>query len=587
MDGRLVRVGLIVAAPAFVALALAVSASGPLPRSPLEPLFDGVAAQQLATTLSTEYPSRVPGSPEAEGAARWYRETVAALGIHTTEDVWTQKVPELGSVTLRNVVSVVPGRSPDSILLVAHRDNAGPLQTEADNASGTAALVELARGFAPQENQAAAEPQHTLVFVSTDGGAYGGAGAERFATTSALARSVVAAVVIDRPSGEGPPRLGIAGDGATSPSRTLVRTASARVEEELGTAPLLPSTTRQLVDLGMPFAYLEQGRLLGHGIAAVSLGFGEPGATALSDPHPEVRFEKMGKATEALVDSLDQSAATALQTPDALYLGARSVRGWAVRLTLVLLAVPIVLGTVDLLARVRRRRIPVAPAFRAFRTRLAIWLFGAVLLAVAALVGALPTGGDLPLPSFASVATDPPLGRLVVLLALFALAWLGGRRQLVPVGRTKSDERLAGLLVALLALCALAVVLAIAKPYALVFVLPSLYSWPWIPVERTSWRGGLLFLVGLLGPALGLLVLARQIGLEMARAGLYTLGLATVGYVSVGAVLAAAVWLAVAAQTAALAFGRYSPYAGGAEPPPPGILRVAVRRVASRSPRRD
>lgn len=583
MDARLVRVGLLVVAPALAALLLASTSPGPLPRSQLTPVFDGKAAGELSRALSTEFPSRVPGSPGAIGAARWYRETMAGLGLPTEEDAWTEDLPDLGRVTLRNVVTLVRGRSPDAIVIVAHRDNAGPGRPDSDNATGTAGLVELARGYAPQEEVPAPQPQHTLVFVSTDGGAYGGAGAARFAATSPLASSAVAAVVLDGLAGGGRPRLAVAGDSPASPARALVRTAVARVEEEVGTTPALPSLETQLTDLGMPFARLEQGRLIGRGIAAVTLtteGHHEPGPGTAVAGVDVGRLERMGKAAEALVDSLDSSAGTTFRTSDALFFADRTVWGWAVRLVLMLLVVPVALGAIDLLVRSRRRGVRVAGAVRAVRTRLAIWLFGAALLFLGAVVGALPTGASLPLPAYTSVVSSPPLLAVVLLAGAFGLTWLAGRRRLVPTRRPSPDERLAGLLVALLSLCALSFVLVVTKPYALVFVLPSLYAWPWISAERPTWRGVALFLLGLLGPILGLVTLASQVGVPLARAPLYVAGLVTVGYVSVGSVLAAVVWLTVAAQVAAIAFGRYAPYANGAEPPPPGAVRRAIAWLA-------
>jgi Zn-dependent M28 family amino/carboxypeptidase len=177
VNGRLVRVGFVVVVPAVLALLFSIATTGTLPRSSLEPLFDSAAAAALHEQLSTEYPARVPGTNEAEGAARWYRETVSALGLATEEDTWSEDLAELGPVALRNVVTVVPGRAEETIVLVAHRDNAGANQPLGDNASGTAALIEIARGFSPQEVGPDPLPQRTLVLVSTDAGAYGGAGA--------------------------------------------------------------------------------------------------------------------------------------------------------------------------------------------------------------------------------------------------------------------------------------------------------------------------------------------------------------------------------------------------------------------------
>ena len=187
LNTRLVRVSSLIVAPALLALLFSVSTTGVLPRSTLEPLFDGATAADLASQLSTEYPSRVPGTVGAEDAARWFRETIAAFGFTVDEDVWREDVPGLGEVDLRNVVAVVPGRSRETILIVAHRDNTGASAHAGDNASGTAALIELARGFAPRGASVAPQPQRTLVLVSTDGGAWGGAGAARFASTSSLA----------------------------------------------------------------------------------------------------------------------------------------------------------------------------------------------------------------------------------------------------------------------------------------------------------------------------------------------------------------------------------------------------------------
>jgi len=134
--------------PAVLALLFSISTTGTLPRSSLEPLFDGENAATLARTLSVEYPSRVPGSEGARQAARWYAETVRALGLTTEEDEWSEDLADLGTVRLRNVVTIVPGRSEETIVVVAHRDNAGTGRPLGDNASGTAALVELARAYA-------------------------------------------------------------------------------------------------------------------------------------------------------------------------------------------------------------------------------------------------------------------------------------------------------------------------------------------------------------------------------------------------------------------------------------------------------
>jgi len=582
LNARLVRVGFVVVVPALLALLFSISTTGTLPRSSLEPLFDGENAATLARTLSVEYPSRVPGSEGARQAARWYAETVRALGLTTEEDVWSEDLADLGEVELRNVVTVVPGRSEETIVVVAHRDNAGTGRPVGDNASGTAALIELARGFAPQEFGPDPLPDRTLVLVSTDAGAYGGAGAERFASTSPLARAAIAVVVLDGLGGSGPPHLAIAGDRPVSPARALVRTAAVRIEEQVGSMPSLPSLPTQLVDLGMPFAAGEQGRFLGHDIAAVTLTTQQTNGS-VGDVVSAVgvrRLGQLGRATEALLSSLDSSLGGAFRTPDSLFFADRAASGWTVRLTLVLAVVPFALGLVDLIVRGRRRRLPFRPALRALRARIGVALIGGSLVAIGALGGVFPTGASLPLPPFTDILDTPPLGGLILLVSAFAVAWLLARRRLTRVRPTVPEERLAGLAVALAALGIVAVVLAVAKPYALVFVLPSLYAWLWLPVERRFWQRVVLFAVGLAGPVAALFILGDELGISIVGAVLYAVGLATVGYVSLGSALLALVWLAAAAQVGAVAFGRYAPYADGVEPPPPGAFRSALRRVS-------
>ena len=58
-------------------------------------------------------------------------------------------------------------------------------------------------------------PLHTLVFLSSDGGAYGGVGAERFASTSPLRDNLIAVVSLDGIGGHARPRLELAGCGGT------------------------------------------------------------------------------------------------------------------------------------------------------------------------------------------------------------------------------------------------------------------------------------------------------------------------------------------------------------------------------------
>jgi peptidase M28-like protein len=575
-------VGFAVVVPAILAFLFSISTTGILPRSSLKPLFDADNAAALARSLSVEYPSRVPGSEGAIQAAHWYDATIGGLGLTTEEDAWSEDLADLGTVELRNIVTVVPGRSDETIVVVAHRDNAGTNRSLGDNASGTAALIELAREFAPQEVGPAPTPQRTLVFVSTDAGVYGGAGAERFAETSPLARAAIATIVLDGIGGRGRPRLAIAGDRPLSPARALVRTAAARVADQTGESPSLPSVPSQLVDFGMPFAGGEQGRFLGHDLAAVTLTTTEPADPAIpagdrAAPLDTERLGQLGRATESLISSLDASVGGPFRTPDSLFLSNRAASGWSVRLMLVLSIVPFALGLVDLIVRARRRGLPFRPALRALRVRLGLALFLALLMWLGAAGGVFPTGAPLPLSPLTEILESPPVGGLILIGGAFVIAWLVARTRLARSVAPTPGERLTGLAVALAAVGVVAIALALTRPYGLVFVLPSLYAWLWLPLERRFWQRILLFVLGLGGPVAALVVLGHEVGASLLGAALYAIGLTTVGYLSIWSALLFLVWAAAAAQVGALAFGRYGPYAGGAEPPPPGPIRRALR----------
>ena len=181
---------------------------------------------------------------------------------------------------------------------------------------------------------------------------------------------------------------------------------------------------------------------------------------------------RLGRAAEAIVGSIDTSVGATFPTRDNLFLGERVASGWTVRLTLVVAVVPFVLGVLDLLVRGRRRGLPLLPGIRALRSRLFLWLYGGLLVWVGAVAGVFPTGAPLPLPPSSSFVADWHLSGLAVLAVAFALGWLVARRPLVPTSRPTPEQRLAGYTAALAWLGAVAVVVALLKPYALVFVLP-------------------------------------------------------------------------------------------------------------------
>src|SRR5258705_5870148 len=130
--------------------AFSVTKPGPLQKPLLPPAFDARATLALTRELSTDFPDRSPGSAGAIAAARWFSEQLGPYGLPTTTDSWRQMLPGGRLLRLRNLTAVAPSQPPDAnvIVVMAHRDDTGAGPGANDNATGTAALIQLARAYA-------------------------------------------------------------------------------------------------------------------------------------------------------------------------------------------------------------------------------------------------------------------------------------------------------------------------------------------------------------------------------------------------------------------------------------------------------
>lgn len=612
VNGRMYRGSwLLLTLPLLIAL-LTIAHPSPLPAPALPPTFDKRSAEALAGELSSLHPDRSPGSPGALGATRWVFDQLQSYGygvrpVTRRQDRFLQTdrffgaIPGLGRVPLTNVVAAVEPlnrNASDVILVTAHRDDGGTGPGANDNGSGTAALIELARAYASTAASAPASvnPTHWIVFASTDGGVYGGLGATRLARQgvqrflpSAFVRTHIAAVInLDAIGGPGRPRIEITGDRPRSPALALVETAAARIFDQAGAGPGRTSAVGQLIDLGFPFSLYEQAPFVGRGISAITLttsGNLPNQSSADTAKHLDdcrlcaARVGQLGRAAQSLLASLDQGLEPARGTSSYLYLGTRFVRGWTIQLCLISLLVPFLSAAVDLFARCRRRGIALRPALRAYRARLLFWLLVGAFFELFALTGVWPQGEARPLDPSSDAASSWPFAGLVGFAALSGLAWLAARKPLVPRRRATGEEELAGHTAALLALGLVALLVVATNPFALVFLLPSLHAWLWLPQVRESGqavRFGVL-LAGLAGPLLLVGSFAVRFGLGL-DSPWYLAELVAVGYVGLMPFVLALAWAAAGAQLLALTTGRYTPYPSRRELPR-GPVRELVRRT--------
>jgi hypothetical protein len=569
-------------------LAFSVARPAPLPAPNLPSAFDKDAANALATDLAATAPSRLAGTLGATSAARWFRDQLQPYGITVRREVFTAAVPGRGPVRFVNLLAARPGLSQKTILVLAHRDDSGAGPGANDNASGTAALLELARAYAPATRATRIHQPYSLLFLSTDGSVYGGLGAAWFAAHAPEAPDVIAVINLDAIAGPQPPRLELAGDTSRSPTPGLAETVRAQLAAQTGGEPRRTSTLRQLVDLGFPYSRYEQAPFVARGIPAVTITTaGDRPRSGVQDTAPRLRTTRLGqigRATQNVIDALQQGIALTPGPSSYIYLGGRIVRGWAVELVLVGALLPFLAATVDLFARCRRRRIRVAPALRSYRSRLGFWVWCGALFALFALLGVWPDGAPRP-PALDSVRW--PMGGLAALGVLAGLGWIVARDRLLPRRSVRAEEDLAGHAAALLALGVVALLVVATNPYALIFLLPSLHIWLWLPQVRASpiWVRAIVLVAGFAGPLLLIWSFAERYGLGW-DAPWYIAWLFALGYAPAPGFAIGLAWTAAAGQLVALVGGRYAPYPSAAERPPRGPLREIVRRLVLAQRRR-
>jgi len=589
INGRLYRgTWLLVGLPLLV-LAFSVARPPALQPPPnLPAAFEADTATALAGELSRQWPNRLPGTPGATGAARWLAQQLAPYGFRVRRQSFEARVPGHGTTRFVNLYASRPGLSQKTIVVMAHRDDAGAGPGANDNASGTAALLELARAYAPAGSGARVRLPYTLLFLSTDGAVYGGIGAAQFAARAPESRNVLAVVNLDSVAGVQRPRLELAADTPSSSTPGLVETIRDRLAAQTNVEPRRASTLRQLIDLGFPYSRYEQAPFVSRGIPAVTI------TTAPDRPHSglgdtadrlhQARLGQIGSATQNALDAMQQGVALAPGPSSYVYLGSRIVRGWAIELVLIGALLPFLAATVDLFARCRRRRIRVAPALRSYRSRLAFWVWCGLVFGLFALVGIWPRGAARP-PALDDVHW--PAGGLIGLALLAFLGWLVARDRLIPRRPIRSEEELAGHAAALLALGVVGLLVVATNPFALIFLLPSLHIWLWLPQVRRGplWARAVVLLAGFAGPALLLWSFGARYGLGW-DAPWYVAWLFALGYAPVPAFAIVLAWLAAAAQLVTLVSGRYAPYPAASERRPRGPFRETVRRLVLAQRRR-
>ena len=544
------------------------------------------SAVALAAELARSTRTARRGAAGAAGAAQWVREQLTPYGLQRRARPFRADVPGLGERTLVNQVVTVPGSSPDEIVVLAHRDDDGTGPGANNNASGIAALIELARSYG--DDRAAARASQPAAHARVRGH---GRRRVRRPRRAPLRRDTPRATSSRRSCWTRSPATAAApGAGRERAAARLARVRRDRrrsgCSSRRASGRRTPSALAQLVDLGFPFTLHEQGPLLAQRDSGAdaddAAASGRPAAFA-DRPDSSTRCGSRSSAARRSSSCAGWTPAPSWRRePPATSTSARACcPGWAIELVLLAALLPF-------LRRRGRPVRPLPPAPHPADARAAqlpqpagFWLWAAILFELFALIGVWPSAPAVPLPPGA-----PPGQRLAGdRRARRSASWsarLAGRPRSDSCrgGRSRATEELAGATAALLALAVVALLVVATNPFALIFLLPV--------AARLALAAARASPADLDAPGRARRRLSRAVAAaRLARVPLRARPRhalvprrADRDRLRQAAALAIAVaWFAAAGQMTALTVGRYAPYPSARERPPRGPLREAVRRT--------
>ncbi|MCK9247422.1 MAG: hypothetical protein M0P31_00350 [Solirubrobacteraceae bacterium] len=463
------------------ALLLAVLIAAFSLRTPPTPLtadlaadtIDAPSGMALVRDLVERHPDRRPGSVgDAALADRVEAELRARLPSATvTTDDFDADTPD-GHRHLRNVIATVPGQPGHEIVLMASRD---ALQRgSAGEMSATAGLLTVARAIG------AGRFSHTIRFVSTTAASGGGtAGAARFASRSGATTAAV--IVLGDLSGtEGrPPEVVPWANGGRSAPLRLQRTVEHALREERLAPVSTDGPWSQLTHRTLPGTTGAQGVLNQRDVPAVTVAGG--GTTPLHGDErvDEEAFTAYVRGTLRALRAIDGAPDALGPQQDGIVVLDSVLPGWAIRLLVLALVVPLVGGVVMVILTLARDGHPLAAGAASVAGCAAGPLLAGMLALFLGRLDLVWPATPAPLDGSA-VRTGPWAGAAVVALTAILVAGVVVARPLLTrdaAGRSRPTR--AGVATAVFAMVLLVVVvLLVLNPVGALLVLPAAVAWP-------------------------------------------------------------------------------------------------------------
>jgi len=439
--------------------------------------FDGGRAMLDLTTLAEDFTGRVAGSDADARAAIWLVRSLERLGLDTHIDSFAATINGR-HVPLQNVWGVSPGTTRGTILVVANRDSPPRSTQGADaNASGTATLLELARVFTLLGHE------HTLLFLSTDGDAYGALGARDFVERHET-DDVIAVIALRRTAGRESDGLELDGWGpagrAAPPWLWLVSAPAARRAANMPV--LLPGMGTQVLRLAVPTSSGSQAPFVAAGLPGISLSAASGPVDPVDDTLDSVAGEVLvdvGRTAEKMIVAVDGVSDVLPGSGGTTFLRRhRTLPGGALTLLLAALFVPLTAVTVDLFAQSRRRRVRLGPAWARAFLHVAPWLVVIGIVYLSNLLGLLPKSPGATIPPESGLVDDPRYLRVAVLFVVLLLAYAYATAVERRLARRVRVDTRATVVVAHAILLLIAVLVYFVNPYSLLLVAPAAGLWP-------------------------------------------------------------------------------------------------------------
>lgn len=494
----------------------------PIPESSVwsgTPAFQNDQAMRFLTELVTRFPERNYQHPDRLAAAGWIADQFRSFGLTVQTQDFSEVIAGKTYPDMRNIYAVIEGEHPEAILVVAHYDIPPfVIQGAADDGSGIAALLELARIFAKE-----GKPKWTLIFLASDSEEYGAMwGSFNFLKNAGWQDRLAAVVSLDfanlgESDGIEVKAMGIQQGYSPLWLRELTLGAIAQETKANDVSP-----TMEWIDRSVIVAPTEHGVYLRSGIPGIDL-WGTPKDKAWHSQQYHTRadtIEKMrpetiaayGRSAERLVRSLEQRDSF---PKDMFYLKTSAktyLPGWAVRLIQFLALIP--LGAATVLAWMRTRHDGSAVWME---TKHLLALVGAGLAAYLMAWGCSELGWMVKYELYPATQKDPVLNHpqvLPILLTIaafvgvyFLLRWLF-RIRFDGLTGTKQGMNLS----LILAVCVAAIIFN-AGFLALAWLAPALVFWPLVRPSDSVARRILNFIlaISVVSVFVVFLILFRQI----------------------------------------------------------------------------